>query len=257
MQVLQTLEGQDDILLGIELFGLFAEQGLQLQILAEIVVAKVFVNLQLVVKLLHGALIGLPLGCGLGGGHLADQLELGLYLFDARERLVDIVGVGGEGLQLLDQCLFALEVVAALLLLGCGKGGFALFHAVHQLFELLFALVESRDEGCGIVAGGLEVGQLLLELGLTECVKLLFQSGYLLAGDLYGLLGGEAHEGFQHLGFACGFGHSRGSAFLLLGGCLPGRGFGARLLRDGSFGCGDLHGDGFLRCYGGIGCGLG
>ncbi len=97
VEVLQPLECQDDVFLLVELLGLLAEEGLQLEVLAEVIVAEVFVDFQLVVELLHGSLVILPQLCGLCGRYFADFLELGLYLLDARESAVDIVGVGRYG----------------------------------------------------------------------------------------------------------------------------------------------------------------
>ena len=94
MEVLQALECQDYVFFGIELLSFLTEHRLEFEIFLEVIIAEVFVDLQLVVELLHGLLVGFPLVGGFGCGHFANQFELSLYLFHTGECAVHIVGVG-------------------------------------------------------------------------------------------------------------------------------------------------------------------
>ena len=142
MEVLKAFECQDDILFVVELLGFLAEEGLQFEILAEVVISQVLVDFELVVELLHGCLVVLPqVGC-FGGGYLADFLELGLDFLHAGEGAVHIVGVGRYGVEFLNEGEFACEVLVTLLLLGGSQGGFTLADGVHHRLELLLGGVE-------------------------------------------------------------------------------------------------------------------
>ena len=72
VQVLQLMEGRDDILFLIEFFGSFAERSLCLEVFLEVIFTCLTVELQKVVELLHVELVVLPYLVRLVGRHGLD-----------------------------------------------------------------------------------------------------------------------------------------------------------------------------------------
>ena len=104
------MERVDDVFHVVKFLGLDTKLLLYFEILLEIVVTKFLVDFEQVVELLDSLLIGFPHVGLVGGWHGANLLELLLQLLHAPKVAVDVVGVGGDGIDLLNDGFLLVEV---------------------------------------------------------------------------------------------------------------------------------------------------
>ena len=117
MQLLQLVEGADDILFVGQLLGSLAEFGLQLQILLEVIFTSLAIQLQQVIELLDIQLIVAPQFVSLVSGDVLNLTPLVLQGLEVLIRLVSLLGRGHHRLDFLDDGQLLLQVVLFLLLL--------------------------------------------------------------------------------------------------------------------------------------------
>ena len=117
MQLLQLVEGTDDICLFSQLLCSLAKLGLDFQVLLEVIFTCLAVQLQQVVELLHIQLVVTPQFVGLLCWHVLDFFPLFLQGFEVLIRLVSLLRGGYHGLYLLDDGELLLQVLLLLLLL--------------------------------------------------------------------------------------------------------------------------------------------
>ena len=115
VEVLQFLEGLDDILLLGQFLGGLAESGLHLEVLLEVEVAQVAVDLDHVVETLDVELVGVVDVAESGRRDGTDLAPAVLDLAESRESRGDVFLLFDEGLEVLDHGLFLHEVLLALL----------------------------------------------------------------------------------------------------------------------------------------------
>ena len=117
MQLLQLVEGADDIRLVGQLLCGLTELSLQLQVLLEVVLAGFTVQFQQVVELLDIQLVVTPQLVGLLSRHVLNITPLVLQGLEVLIRLVSLLGRGHHRLDFLDDGQLLLQVVLFLLLL--------------------------------------------------------------------------------------------------------------------------------------------
>ena len=178
MQLLQLMDGADDIgLVGQTLSG-FAKLGLQLKVLLEVVLTGLAVQLEQVIELLHVELVVTPQLVGLLGRHILDFFP---FLLQGLEFLIGLVGFlrrGNHAFYLLDDGQFLLQVVGFLGFLFLEELGTLLLDDAHFglegfLFRIRSDMVGSQVASClGIC---LELG---IALGNVQLVEYRFQVVY-------------------------------------------------------------------------------
>ena len=215
MQRLETAESGDYILLAAELLSL-GHKGLLLgKVFLEVIVAKLLVDLKLVVIFLDSLLIALPEVSRKRSGHLADLLELGLHVAHLLEETVGVVHVGTHLIDLVDDSLLAVIVVLLLRLHGCALFGFLLLDGSQERLEALLHRIGLRLERLGLIAGldkSLALAALLL---VADRIELLLEARNLISPDLGGILFRKKFQSldkrllghrFGSLFHGCGFG---------------------------------------------------
>ena len=176
VQLLQLVEGRDDVgLVGQALSG-FAEAGLELEVLLEVVFAELVVELQQVVELLYVEAVVLP---ELVGVLLGDELGVVPLLLQLLEFGVVGVGIFGtldELLQLFDDGELDLVVELFLLLLLSSEEVALLFDDGQGGFEYLLGRVGLGYKGLRIASSLYKAALLGLYLGVVLPVEGLLQT---------------------------------------------------------------------------------
>ena len=188
MQGLKLAEGADNVLHGKQSLGLLAEVCLNLQVLAEVVVAHLVTQLQQVVELLGVELVVLPDLCALLGRNGTYLLPCLLQLLELVEVCPHLLGSGGQLLDLLQDGSLALEVVGALLLDAELLGSTALANGLHGLAEGLFLGIHYGNIGCGVATlFDVLLACLLERLVVITVEELLEQFHFVFLWDEFGL----------------------------------------------------------------------
>ena len=185
MELLQLVEGRHDVCLLGQLLGGFAEVGLYLEVLLEVIFAELIVQLQQVVELLHVELVVLPQLVDAGLRH---ELHLVPLLLEALELRVVLVGVFGrlqQVFQLFDDGEFHLQVHFLLFLHLGGQFVPFVLDDGHCVFHFLL-----QGVGCGHVVFGCSscFGKLLaccFLFGVVQLVECLLQAVYFGFGDAF------------------------------------------------------------------------
>ena len=178
VELLQLVEGADDVGLLSELLSSFAELCLQFQVLLEVVFAGFVVELQQVVELLNVELVVAPQLIGLLGRHSLDVAPLLLQLLELLIGAVGLVGRGCHALYLLDDLKFLLQVLLLLSFLSLEYLGAFLLDDVHFGLEHFFKVVGAHYVVIGVAATVDVFLQLLFALGDVQLVEYRLQQVY-------------------------------------------------------------------------------
>ena len=200
MQLLQLVEGADDVgLVGQLLCGL-AKMYLLFLVLAEVVFAGFAVQTEHIVELLDVKLIVTPQLAGLLGRYILDLAPLLLQGLELLIALVGLLGGGDHGLDLIDDFKLLGQVGLFLCLLFLEELGTFLLDDAHLGLKGLFLFVGSDLVLLRVTAS---VG-ICFETGFTLCNVQLVEGGLqvvhlLLLGSLVAM--GDLPDAFQDLGF--------------------------------------------------------
>ena len=174
VEFLKAAESHNHVGLLNEFLSLAYEKFLFGKVFLKIVVAELFVDLELVVEMFYGVLISFPEFGGNGGGNLTDTLEFGLEILEFGEETVYVVGVGAHFVEPGNNFALAF-LVFSLPRFGFGsESRFLVADFGKTELEFLFGRVGLRHESSGVVAGlgkCLAFGALL---AVAEHVELLF-----------------------------------------------------------------------------------
>ena len=171
VQLLQLVEGADDIRLVGQFLRRLAEAGLLLEVLLEVVFARLPVEVQQVIELLDVELVVPPQFVRFLCRHHLDFFPFLLQLLELVEVLVGFLGCRHHRLDLFDDALLPLEVLLFLLFEGEERFLAFLLDDGHLGLEGLFVLVGQHLEFLR-VASVVEVGLLLcFPLGEMQLVE--------------------------------------------------------------------------------------
>ncbi len=158
MELLQLMEGADDIRLIGQFLCCFAETVLDFQVLLEVILAGFAVQLQQIIELLHVQLIVAPQLVGLLSGNKTDLLPFLLQLLKFLVVLIGLFGRGNHAFNLLNDVQLLLQVLLFLGFLLKEKLGTFFLDNTHLSLEHFFVLIRKN----GIL------------LGIATCFKIGF-----------------------------------------------------------------------------------
>ena len=160
VECLQLLECRDDVFLGLvgKSLSLLAEPLFGLQVLPEVILARLDVEFEQVVELLDVVLVGLPYLCGSFGGNGLYLFPCSLQLFELVEVLVSLFGRCCELLDTLNDSELPFEVFCLLTL--------------HLLSYLCPSLPDALHGSLEVLLCGVDFGSPVLGCSscLNECV---------------------------------------------------------------------------------------
>lgn len=204
VELLQAAECCDYVFVVGERGGVVDEEEFLFEVFLEVVVAQLFVNFQVVGVAFASFLEAFPHRCFFGGGHFAKGVEGGLEVDVLLECAVYVVGVLGQGDNLLDYGVFLLEVFTAGFLHFGGAGVFLVADSGDGFVEGGFFCVGCHYEVLGGVAFFGPFCAVGFDFDLTDCSELLAKTGDFVTIYFVGVFFQEGFRTLEQRCFCCG-----------------------------------------------------
>ena len=187
MKVLKAAECHHHVGFFRQAFGLFADKEFALEVFAEIKVAQIFVDFQLVVELFSSCLVAFPKVRYFWSGHFADGFELLLQFADFVQMTMHVVCVFRRCVDLVDHGIFLVKIYQAFCFLGSCKFRFFLLYDVERCFKSILMLVRKGGKSGFFVPFGEKLRLFSSQFVMTYGKKLHFKPVDFFAGDLSGV----------------------------------------------------------------------